>query len=233
MSNQINLKKENQLDCPIDFSPLSSNSHISSIFTISSSPKISPSASPLSKTSKSSKSTIDNPDNIIFNIKWSTRDQIVKNISTFSSMLCGRELNLDDKQNLVKSNNELLLNLISLSMDDDKKMKKKLELINDDLIDVETADGDVCLKINWALRDRIIFLLIKNYNFTILFPDRFSDETKSSLLNDNNDLISHLLNLWFSPTKANDYSTRGGRFTCSFLNASFLIHSIFFFFLQL
>ena len=138
---------------------------------------------------------IKNSDDLILDLDWSTKNEIMNSLIEFQSLLFSKNvIDNDAKQNILKNNNRLITKLISLpsikSGDEEEVPRKKLKT---------TSNNHLILEISLKLRTKVIDLLIKNLNHTILCVKASSENTKNKLFEENNKMNHQLLNLLVKP----------------------------------
>lgn len=108
----------------------------------------------------------------------------------------------ENKKELVKMNALLIqrLSIIPFCNIKGAKLNVDFDFIQENLVkSLKENVDDLFLELDWSKRDKIIALLIKNYNFTILYDECISNELKKDLLKENNNLVVLLLALEVKP----------------------------------
>lgn len=136
-------------------------------------------------------------DALVLNLKWNLRDQIINNLSRFSSIISGAFIDHVESEITYSTNNEIIWKLTRLPFElNDKNYKDHIGLIDRSVFfDSEKNDGkDLYFQIDWITRFNLIDHLIKNSNFSIYEDPELAD-VREYLLKENNKLIKILLDL--------------------------------------
>lgn len=154
---------------------------------------------------------ITDPNDLILDLKWKTRDKIILILNEFTGILKGKSTSNREKEKIIETNNQILLTLInlglSLNLSDvnldkicdedvkksdaktDKTIKRKINLIKDE------KPTELVLELSRKTRIELIENLIKNQNFAITLGDSTLAEIKEKLVEENKAMIKILLDL--------------------------------------
>lgn len=127
-------------------------------------------------------------EELVFNLKWSTKKELVNHLNEFAAfLLINDRQNTPDslKEGMVKQNSILLSILTSLPL---KSTKRKC----DELVD---ASDKLAVMLSGSTRIAIVNHLLSCVDYGLLNDHIVSKETQLSLISQNNKTIGSLLNL--------------------------------------
>ena len=126
-----------------------------------------------------------------FELAWKTREEIIGNLNQHTKLLSGLLITADARKEMRKANNDLMAILMNLPAKVDGQLKSFEPLEN-------RPDGglnEVVLDLSLDMKSRIVDTLLANHHVVLLEADSVSSESKTKLINENNDLIYELLKL--------------------------------------
>ena len=130
--------------------------------------------------------------NLYLNLKSSVRDSLISILVKFSSVLSGKAISSEAKDQMLADNACLIeqLSNLQLRLDQyDERPKKRVKHEEE-----STDQPELIFAIDWNTKSRIICLLIANKNFA--FPKKCDSGTLRNNVMKQNDLMIHtLLNL--------------------------------------
>lgn len=143
------------------------------------------------------------PNDIRLWLNWTTRDQIMTNLNQFTAVLSGKKVSDDCKGKMFRRNNNTITTLIGLQsaneatqMDqtDEASPRKRRKLTHDG---AKRNEQTPVFEITFNLRTKLIDHLNANLNATVLVDEleTISNETKSELIKQNNNINHQLLGL--------------------------------------
>lgn len=129
-------------------------------------------------------------EELVFDLKWTTKNELVSHLNEFSAFLLthdGKNKSDGLKERMVKKNSELLSILASLPLKSTKR--KCTELVDND------ASNKLIAILSWSSRTAIVNHLLTRVGYGLLDDLIISKETQLSLISQNNKMIALLLNL--------------------------------------
>lgn len=97
-------------------------------------------------------SSSDKIDNIIFQLNWSIRDELIININQHNQLLIGKMISKDNREMILKNNIGLYRVLVNL------KLKTNEEIKND--TSDKVGSNEIVLDLDWNTRLKVIILII-------------------------------------------------------------------------
>jgi len=151
---------------------------------------------------------INKPNDIVYDLEWSIRDDLILNLNHYSSMLLGKQLKTEQKGKLMKNNVNLYETLIKLPVKSNSENSNILNKISTNEL------NQLILELDYKTRSRITEILIENHSLSTLI-DGVSNDIKLNLIKKNNELICELFKL---PVRIVDGNTESSSNETDLLN---------------
>lgn len=159
---------------------------------------------------KNEQRPIRQASDVICELSWSVRDEIILHLNRHSALLVGKRVSTNAKKSMMKSNVQLLDQLMNLPMKTGDQTERS-RLIDDRGAGGSNEINEIILEIDWQAKTRLINCLTENHHFAILYSSSVSEESKLELVKHNKEAINSLMNLPFR------IETLGMTFWLSFL----------------
>lgn len=147
---------------------------------------------------------INKPNDIVYDLEWSIRDDLILNLNHYSSMLLGKQLKTEQKGKLMKNNVNLYETLIKLPVKSNSENSNILNKISTNEL------NQLILELDYKTRSRITEILIENHSLSTLI-DGVSNDIKLNLIKKNNELICELFKLPVRIVDGNTESSSNGK----------------------
>lgn len=122
-----------------------------------------------------------------FELSWDARDEIICNLNDHMRLLSGQTIKPDARETMRKVNCDLIVALLDLPVNVDDRSKR--------FESASSKPNEVVLDLTWTIRSRILDALITNRQIAMLDGDSISNDFKSKLIDENQDLVYELLKL--------------------------------------
>lgn len=131
-------------------------------------------------------------NDIEFELAWETRDKIVIFLSKHTKLLSGLVISADVREMIRKLNGDLVATLMNLPPKADDQSRSFESPAGNS---ADFSSNEVVLDLSWNVRQKIVDTLMTNHNIALLGSDSVTNECKTKLINQNNDLVYELLKL--------------------------------------
>ena len=115
-------------------------------------------------------------------LKFTTSNAIIHHLISIPTYLFGPPVSEDAKERLFKESNELMMNLASLPLLDEKNS-------------LSDQESPLVLEITWEFKSKMVACLTSNLSYAAFYRDSMSIEAKKKLMEENKQIINHLLSL--------------------------------------
>ena len=132
----------------------------------------------------------------VFNLKWSTKDNLIQNLNKYTALLHLNQPNEGEKSSVIQETDRLILQISALPIKQ-ANVRKRMRF---------DSTSELVLELSWRLRDQLIAHLVANKSYAISV-DAFSKNEKRNLINLNKQLVFKLVNMDVesdSPESIND-----------------------------
>ena len=130
-----------------------------------------------------------------FELAWETRRAIISHLDQHTKLLSGLTIKPEARQKLRTANGDLMLGLLNLPVKVDGHSKRFKSLRRSPNGSRASAVNQLVLDLSWEMRSRIVDTLITNHQIVQLDADHIASQLKSTLIDENNNLICELVKL--------------------------------------
>lgn len=132
--------------------------------------------------------------NLNLNLSFDLWSKITYTINKYASLLNSKSIKQRDKIELIQMHEIIIRRLSILSCgDNENDVKDYLDLVRNIPGFFEMKSSAFYLKLNWILRNRIMKILMKDFESVVLFADLVSIESKMELIEENYQVIKELI----------------------------------------